>query len=334
MRSPTRRLKVLTALLAIPLSLAACTSSASDGNGSGTGGAVNAGSAGGAGKYGYKFAVVTHGGAGDTFWDVVKKGALKAGSDEGVNVDYQSDGDPAKQSQLIDAAVQQKVDGLVVSMANPDALKASIEKAVAAGIPVITINSGQDQSAKFGALAHVGQDETIAGEGAGEKMKAAGVTNALCVIQEAGNVGLEQRCQGFKQGLGGTVTNLQVNNTDPAGAQSTIKAKLAADSTINGVLTLGPVIGAAAIPAVKGTSVKLATFDLNADVTRAIVAGDVLFAVDQQQFVQGYLPIVMLTLYKSNLNTIGGGHPVLTGPGFVTKDNADRVLKLAGAGTR
>ena len=93
------------------------------------------GSSGGSGKYGYKIAVVTHGGAGDTFWDVVKKGALQAGKDEGDNVTYQSDGDPAKQSQLIDAAVQQKVDGLVVSMANPDALKASIEKAVAAGIP-------------------------------------------------------------------------------------------------------------------------------------------------------------------------------------------------------
>jgi simple sugar transport system substrate-binding protein len=324
----TRKKKLLALGLALPLALAACTSS--------SGGSKTSSSAGsgGSGKYGYKIAVVTHGGAGDTFWDVVKKGALQAGKDEGDNVTYQSDGDPAKQSQLIDAAVQQKVDGLVVSMANPDALKASIEKAVAAGIPVITINSGQDKSAEFGALAHVGQDETIAGEGAGEKMKAAGVTNALCVIQEAGNIGLEQRCAGFKQGLGGTVTNLQVDNKDPAGAQTTIKAKLAADTSVNGILTLGPVIGAAAIPAVKGTSVKLATFDLNADVTKAIAAGSVLFAVDQQQYVQGYLPIVMLTLYKSNLNTIGGGHPVLTGPGFVTKDNAEQVLKLAAAGTR
>jgi simple sugar transport system substrate-binding protein len=332
MSSPTRRIKVLTALLAASLALAACTSSGSGGDASGTSAAAGAG--GGAANYGYKFAVVTHGGVGDTFWDVVKKGALKAGTDEGVNVDYQSDGDPAKQSQLIDAAVQQKVDGLVVSMANPDALKASIEKAVAAGIPVITINGGQDKSAGFGALAHVGQDEMIAGEGAGERMKAAGVTNALCVIHEAGNVSLEQRCAGFKQGLGGTVTNVQVSVTDPAGAQSTIKAKLAADKSINGVLTTGPVIGAAAISAVKGSGAKLATFDLNADVTNGIIAGDVLFAVDQQQYVQGYLPIVMLTLFKSNLNTIGGGHPVLTGPGFVTKDNAAQVLKLAGAGTR
>jgi simple sugar transport system substrate-binding protein len=323
----TRKRKLLALGLALPLALVACTSN-SKGNTSSNS------SSGGSGKYGYKIAVVTHAGAGDTFWDVVKKGALQAGKDEGDNVTYQADGDPAKQSQLIDAAVQQKVDGLVVSMANPDALKASIEKAVAAGIPVITINSGQAQSAEFGALAHVGQDETIAGEGAGEKMKAAGVTNALCVIQEAGNIGLEQRCAGFKQGLGGTVTNLQVDNKDPAGAQTTIKAKLAADKSINGILTLGPVIASAAIPDVKGTAVKLATFDLNADVTKAIAAGDVLFAVDQQQYVQGYLPIVMLTLYKSNLNTVGGGHPVLTGPGYVTKDNAEQVIKLSAAGTR
>jgi simple sugar transport system substrate-binding protein len=324
----TRKKKLLALGLALPLALAACTSS--------SGGSKTSSSAGsgGSGKYGYKIAVVTHGGAGDTFWDVVKKGALQAGKDEGDNVTYQSDGDPQKQSQLIDAAVNEKVDGLVVSMANPDALKDSITKAVAAGIPVITINSGQDRSAQFGALAHVGQDESIAGEGAGEKMKAAGVTKAICVIQEAGNVGLEQRCAGFKQGLGGTVENVQVQNADPTGAQSIIKAKLASDKSINGVLTLGPVIGAAALPAVKGTGVKIGTFDLNADVTKAIEAGDMLFAVDQQQYVQGYLPIVMLTLYKSNLNTIGGGHPVLTGPGFVTKENAAQVEKLAGAGTR
>ena len=333
---PRQTLKLLSLLVAMPLALAACTSSTTTTKkAAGNNTAVsNTKTAANGKSYGYKFAVVTHGGVGDTFWDVVKKGALKAGGDEGVQVDYQSDGDPAKQSQLIDAAVQQKVDGLVVSMANPDALKASITKAVAAGIPVITINGGQDRSVEFGAIAHVGQDESIAGEGAGEKMKAAGVTNALCVIHEAGNVGQEQRCAGFKKTLGGKVTNLQVSVTDPAGAQSTLKAKLAADPSIDGVLTLGPVIGAAAISVVKGSKVKLATFDLNADITKAVQAGDILFAIDQQQYVQGYLPIVLLTLYKSNLNTVGGGHPVLTGPGFVTKENAAQVLDLAAAGTR
>ena len=320
---------VIAAASAVLLLTAAC---------SGTGQQASAGStSGGSGQYGYKVAVVTHGAAGDTFWDVVKKGAEQAGSDMGDTVTYQdSGGDPAKQSQLIDAAVNQKVDGIVVSMANPDALKASVEKAVAAGIPVITINSGQARSAEFGALAHVGQDETIAGQGAGEKLKAAGVTHALCVIQEAGNIGLEQRCQGFAQGLGGQVDNLQVENTNPTGAQSTITSKLQSDPSINGVLTLGPVIGAVAIKAVgdSGSTAKLATFDLNGDVTQAIADGKMLFAVDQQQYTQGYLPIVMLTLYKANLNTIGGGQPVLTGPGYVTQDNAAQVKDLATQGTR
>lgn len=305
---------------------------------SGTGQAPPAASAGGgAGSYGYDFTVITHGAAGDTFWDVVKKGAEQAGTDEGVTVTYRdSNGDPARQSQLIDAAINEQSDGLVVSMANPDALRASIEKAVAAGIPVITINSGQDRSTEFGALAHVGQDESIAGQGAGEQMAAAGVTKALCVIQEAGNIGLEQRCAGFAQGLGGAVENLQVENSNPTGAQATIRAKLQSDPTIDGVLTLGPVIGAVAIRAVEesGSSAQLATFDLNGDVTRAIAEGAMLFAVDQQQYTQGYLPIVMLTLYKANLNTIGGGRPVLTGPGFVTRENAAQVQDLATQGTR
>ncbi|MDQ1619364.1 MAG: simple sugar transport system substrate-binding protein [Actinomycetota bacterium] len=330
------RKRLFAALMVAPLALVGCTSDSNGGNSSSDSTKAASAGSGGSGTYGYNFAVVTHGAAGDTFWDVVKKGSEQAGKDEGVKVKYQSDGDPAKQSQLIDAAVNQKVDGIVVSMANPDALKASIEKAVAADIPVITINSGQDKSAEFGALAHVGQDETIAGEGAGEKLKEAGVTHLMCVIQEAGNVGLEQRCAGAKSTLGGKVDNVQVQNSDPAGAQATIKAKLQQDTSIDGVLTLGPVIGSAAIKALSdaGSDAKIATFDLNADVTKAIADGKMLFAVDQQQYVQGYLPIVMLTLYKANLNTIGGGHPVLTGPGFVTKDNAAKVQDLAKAGTR
>lgn len=321
---------VIVAASAVLLFAAGCS-------GTGQQAPASTGGGGGTAKYGYKIAVVTHGAAGDTFWDVVKKGAEKAGGDLGDTVTYQdSGGDPAKQSQLIDAAVNQKVDGIVVSMANPDALKASIGKAVTAGIPVITINSGQDKSKEFGALAHVGQDETIAGRGAGAQLKAAGVTRALCVIQEAGNIGLEQRCAGLREGLGGQVDNLQVENSNPSGAQSTIKSKLQSDPSINGVLTLGPVIGAVAIKAVgeAGSQAKLATFDLNGEVTQAIADGKMLFAVDQQQYTQGYLPIVMLTLYKANLNTVGGGQPVLTGPGYVTKDTAAKVKDLATQGTR
>jgi simple sugar transport system substrate-binding protein len=285
---------------------------------------------------GEKFAIITHGSAGDAFWDVVKKGAEQAGEDLGVGVSYQSSGDAAQQADLINAAVAGKAQGIVVSMANPDALAEPIKKAIAAGIPVITINSGAAKSAELGALAHVGQDESIAGEGAGKRLAGAGVKKLLCVLHEAGNVGLEQRCAGAKKTLGGTVTNLQVDISNVAEAQTTISSKLQADKSIDGVLALNPAIGIAAADAVAaaGSKAKVATFDLSGDVVDAIGAGKVLFAVDQQQYLQGYLPITMLHLFVANANTVGGGHPVLTGPGFVTQENAAKVKDLAAKGTR
>jgi simple sugar transport system substrate-binding protein len=282
-------------------------------------------------------AVVTHGGVGDAFWDVVKNGAEQAGEDLGVSVTYQSDGDAAAQAGLIDTAVSQAVSGLVVSMANPDALQESIENAVAAGIPVITINSGEDRSREFGAIAHVGQTETVAGQGAGEQLAAAGVTKLLCVIHEEGNVGLEQRCAGAAETLGGEVENFQVPGTaDIPGTTEQLTAKLQSDTSINGVLTLNAAIGIAARDAVaaSGSQAQVATFDLNADAVAAIEAAELLFAVDQQQYLQGYLPVVFLYLNITNANTVGGGLPVLTGPGFVTQENAAQVAELAAGGTR
>ncbi len=283
-----------------------------------------------------RVAVISHGTAGDAFWNVVKNGATDAGKQLGVTVDYNSDGDPGRQATLVDNAVSQKVGGIVVSMANPDALRTSIEKAVAAGIPVITINSGGDKSASFGALAHVGQEESVAGEEAGRKLKAAGKTKLLCVIHEAGNVGLNQRCDGAKAGFGGGVTNLQVDINNPTDVESRIKGALQTDPSVDAVLALNPQIATSSVNAVKGASAKasVATFDLNADVTTAIKAGDILFAVDQQQYEQGYLPVVMLKLYRDNANTVGGGKPVLTGPGFVEKSNVDKVAEYAKRGTR
>lgn len=283
-----------------------------------------------------KVAVITHGTAGDAFWSVVKVGAEDAGKQLGVGVTYNSDGDPGAQAKLIDNAVSQKVGGIVVSMANPDALKTSIEAAVSAGIPVITINSGSAKSVEFKALAHVGQEESIAGEEAGKKLKAAGKTKLLCVIHEAGNTGLNQRCDGARSGFGGTVENLQVDISNPTDIEARIKGKLQSDTSIDGVLALNPQVAVNAASAAKGAGSKaqVATFDLNADVVNSIKAGDVLFAVDQQQYEQGYLPIVMLKLFRDNANTLGGGKPVLTGPGFVDKSNVDKVAEYAKNGKR
>ncbi|HET9142353.1 sugar ABC transporter substrate-binding protein [Actinophytocola sp.] len=282
-----------------------------------------------------KIAVITHGGSGDAFWSVVKNGAEAAGKDLGVTVNYSSDGDPGAQAKLIDNAVAQKVGGLVVSMANPDALQTAIQNAVKAGIPVITINSGSAKSKQFGAMSHVGQEESIAGEQAGAKLKEAGKTKLLCVIHEAGNIGLTERCDGAKRGFG-AVQTLQVDLNNPADVESRIKGALQADASIDAVLSLNPQVGVLAVNAAKGAGGKaqIATFDLNGDVAAAIKAGDILFAVDQQQYEQGYLPVVMIKLFVDNANTVGGGSPVLTGPGFVDKSNVDKVAEYAQRGTR
>ncbi|MGY1622573.1 substrate-binding domain-containing protein [Geodermatophilus sp. SYSU D00965] len=316
-----QRLLALTSSLL----LAACTT-----GGSGAGGA------GGGADGDRTVAVVTHGSAGDAFWDVVRNGAEAAGRDLGVSVDYRGDGDPQRQAQLLDAAVNQQVDGIVVSMANPDALRDSVEAAVAAGVPVVTINSGGDRSAEFGAIGHVGQDETVAGRGAGERLAADGRRNVLCVLHEVGNTGLEQRCAGAAEGLGAALTPVQVDVGDLQAAQSAITAQLQSDPTVDGVLTLNSAVAAVAVAAVSdaGSAAEVATFDLNEDVLRGIQAGDVAFAVDQQPYEQGYLPIVMLRLYAENLNTVGGGRPVLTGPGIVDATNVDAIAELAEAGTR
>jgi simple sugar transport system substrate-binding protein len=283
------------------------------------------------------FAMVTHSDEG-SFWSVVKKGAQQAAKDEGVKLIWSpSNNDPQKEAQLIDAAISQKVDGLAVSVPNYDAIKDSLAKAKAAGIPIITLNSGVDQFKDIGAITHVGQTEEIAGEAAGQKLKAEGVKKVLCVIHEQNNIGLQQRCDGVKKGFGGGVTNVQVKGTaDINTSQTEMKSKLQSDKSVDGVIALNPDIGAAAVTAVKGASsnAKVATFDLSPAVIKDIQAGTVQFAVDQQQYLQGYLPIVFLKLYKQNANTVGGGLPVLTGPGFVDKSNVGTVAKLAEAGTR
>ncbi len=286
---------------------------------------------------GLTIAMVTHSDEG-SFWAVVKKGAEQAAQDEGVKLIWSpSNNDPQKEAQLIDAAVSQKVDGLAVSVPNASAIKGSLAKAKAAGIPIITLNSGADDFKALGAITHVGQTEKVAGVAAGQKLKAAGVTKVLCVIHEQNNIGLQQRCDGVKQGFGGDVENLNVKGTaDIATTQTEVRSKLQADKSFDGVIALNPDIASAVKSAIKGASsdAKLATFDLSPSLLKDIAAGNVLFAVDQQQYLQGYLPVVFLKLFRDNANTVGGGQAVLTGPGFVEKSNVATVQKLTEAGTR
>ena len=334
---------LIVALALAALVVAGCGGGNNKNNGGSGGGGGNAQTSGGSQDVnltqgsGLTIAMVTHSDEG-SFWSVVKKGAQAASKAEGVKLIWSpSNNDPQKEAQLIDAAVSQKVDGLAVSVPDASALRAPLAKAKQAGIPIVTLNSGATDSKALGAITHVGQDETIAGKAAGVRFKSAGVKKVLCIIHEQNNIGLEQRCAGVKQGFGANVTNLQVKGTaDIATTQTEIKSKLQADKSYDQVITLNPDIADAAKTAIKGagSSAKLATFDVNPGVIKDIQGGSVEFAVDQQQYLQGYLPIVFLKLYKENANTVGGGQPVLTGPGFVDKANVATVEKLAGQGTR
>ena len=329
--------KLIVLIVLLPLVLAAC------GGGSNTTTSSNTSSC-PASRANLKFYVITHGQASDPFWSVVKKGVDQAAHDMCVTALYESPTgttfDVVAMSHLIDTAVAAHPNGLVVSIPDPKALGPSIKAAVAAGIPVISINSGSEVAKSLGVLVHIGQTEEQAGIGGGERMGAAGVKHALCVNQEVGNAALELRCKGFKEGLamtGGTITEIGVNLSNPTQTQQTIQAALQHDSSIDGILTLGPTGATPAIRALQALNklgqIKLATFDLSSDVLNAIKNGQMLFAIDQQQYLQGYLPIVLLTLYSTNLNTIAND-VLQTGPGFVTSANVAQVIQLTAAGTR
>jgi simple sugar transport system substrate-binding protein len=333
------RTRTLAALAGAAIIVGACTAATPSGGATGGGldGALVK-------RSDIKIEIVTHGQAQDGFWGVVRNGVKAGASDMGVTANYSAPGtesDMPAMSALIDAAVAKKPTGLVVSIPNPEALSPSIQKAIAAGIPVVSMNSGSDVFKGLGILAHVGQTEYEAGLGAGERFKEAGVKNAVCFNQEVGNTALTLRCNGFFFGLTGSEDGevLTGSISDPAGMQSAIEAKLASDPTVDGILTLGPSVAGPALAAVTAsgkTGIHLATFDLSADVLTAIKDGKMDFAIDQQQFLQGYLPIVILTNYAEtrNLPTGNGQGLIMTGPGFVTADNAADVIALAAKGLR
>ena len=279
--------------------------------------------------------VVSHGQANDPFWSVAKNGVDSACKYMKIKCKYTAPGtfDMVEMAKLIDNAVSQKPKGIVITLPDAAALGKSVKAAIAAGIPVVSMNSGSDDFAKLGISAHVGQTEFEAGVGGGQKMKAAGGKKALCVNHEVGNVALDRRCAGFKKGFGGSVEILGTSN-DPTEIQKAVAAKLGGVDTI---LTLGAGLsGEAALKALKSAgkvgSIKLGTFDMSPDMLKAAAAGEVEFLIDQQQYLQGYLPIAIFAQYMRWGTMPAGG--VMTGPGFVTPDNASKVIKWAAQGYR
>jgi simple sugar transport system substrate-binding protein len=328
-RTPLR-LGVIAAAAA--LSLAACSSS-------GGKSATESSDAGGGAAAAKTMTIImiTHQAPGDTFWDRIRKGAEAAAAKDGVNFQYTNDPDATKQAQLIQAAIDKKPDGIAVTDPNTGALGDAIKKAVAAGIPVTMFNAGGDDALGLGAIGYFGQSEAEAGFAVGEKAKADGGSNILCVIQEQGQSQLEARCDGVAKGAAGSkVTRLYVNGRDDADVTTKIQASLTQDKTVNYVVTLGAQFALDAGKAVKsaGSSAKVGTFDTNEELVKAIQSKDVTFAVDQQPYLQGYLAVDSIWLFKKNGNTLGGGKSVATGPAFIDASNVEAVAGFAANGTR
>ncbi|MGI9598995.1 MAG: substrate-binding domain-containing protein [Acidimicrobiales bacterium] len=283
------------------------------------------------------FYMITHSDDGP-FWSVLKRGAEAAAEDVGVELVWQgSNNDAAVQAADIDAAVAAGANGIAASLPNVDAVRPGLEAAVAAGIPVYTINSGVNEYQGLGATTHVGQTEIIAGEGAGLRFNDAGATKILCGRQEPDNNALVERCDGLASTFSGEVVSEFMDlDADQAAQEAAINAALAADPDIDGFMGVGPVITMSGLRAADalGRDMAIGGFDITPELLDAIEAGDVLFTVDQQQYLQGYIPVILMYLEVTNSNTLGGGLPILTGPGFVTTDNATSVKALVEAGTR
>jgi simple sugar transport system substrate-binding protein len=285
---------------------------------------------------------VTHGQSADPFWSVVSNGARDAARDLGVHVQYQAPSrfDMVEMSNLIHSATAARPHGLVVSIPDAAALASAIRAAVDAGVPVISINSGADAYRELGVLAHVGQTEYEAGFAGGKRLASEGVRHALCVNHEVGNAAQDQRCRGLGDALtedGGLVTVLGVNLADPDDMQQRIANALRTDAGIDGMLALGPAGADAALAAVRATrpaDFAFGTFDLTSRVLEALRDGEMLFAIDQQQYLQGYMPVVMLVKYLETRTLPGGGEIIRTGPGFVTRDDAAAVIELTARGIR
>jgi simple sugar transport system substrate-binding protein len=321
-----RPLRVLAVVAAASAALAACSS-----QGGAQDQAPAAGGGGGGGGGGgpqLTIQMITHEQAGDTFWDKIRAGAEDAARNTGVTLQYSNNENGPEQATLVQNAIDARVSGIAVTLSNADAVIPVAKRAADAGIPVVVFNQGIDQYQEAGSKMYFGSDEALAGQTVGQRLAAGDPGGkTLCIIQAQGSVALETRCQGVKQAYPNT-ENLQVNGADLPSVQQTIQSKLAQDTSISNIVTLGAPIALAAqqAQAAAGTTAKIATFDLNQEAAQAIKDGAILFSVDQQPYVQGYMAVTSLYLNLTNGNDIGGGKATLTGPSIVDTTNIDQIL--------
>jgi simple sugar transport system substrate-binding protein len=361
MRRLSRTIGVVAALGVAALLVAACGSSSSSSANKSAGTTTSAVNIAASGKpcTGYKFALITHGDNG-SFWSVVYKGAKDAASDLGCTLTEtygsqqqgQAEPDDNAENAQIQDAINAKVNGMAVSDHDPSLMNPTLAKAAAAGIPVVLLNAGCDDTdiAASTAITCVGQPEQLAGQAAGAYFKKLGTTNVLCVIHQSGQ-NLLDRCNGIAMGLGVgsqcktgsapssgpgcTELTLSTPNaaSNPQQAIQQVTAYLQTHTGINAVMTLNNAIGTALVTSAPASKPKIATFDLNSGVQQDLTNGSMAFAIDQQQYLQGYLPIVFLYLYnKDHGQSVGGGTTVASGPLVVTKDNVSKVAAAIAAG--
>ena len=274
------------------------------------------------------------------FWDPVKNGAEAAAAELGITVDYQAAEESiGRMIILIDEAVASEPDGLIVSM-GIDEVKPSIAAATEAGIPVILVNQSPEVVAELGALTYIGEDPYAGGFGAGERLTDAGATHVLCISPGPDVPVLQARCQGTIDAMaasGGSAEVLPIDPANPDGIIDLISEALSADSSVDALLTMGSFLVPHALQSVDEAGllgeVLVASFDLSPESLEAVRDGDMLFAIDQQPYLQGYLPVVYLKLFIENLNT-PGSLMIQTGPNFVTAENAEEVIQLSAARTR
>tara|TARA_B100002049_G_C16072090_1_gene373322 strand:- start:198 stop:1160 length:963 start_codon:yes stop_codon:yes gene_type:complete len=285
---------------------------------------------------GEKFVLVSHAPDSDSWWNTIKNAIGIAGDQMGVSVDYRNPttGDLADMARIVEQAAASNPDGIIVTIADYDVLKGPITSAIAKGIPVVTINSGtREQSEMLGALAHIGQPEYDAGFGAGKRAKAAGVTKFLCVNHFFTNPVSVDRCQGYADALGVDLGNQMIDSgQDPTEIKNKVMAHLRSHPDTDAILTLGPTSAHPTLSALddigRSGDIYFGTFDLSGEIAAAVKSGVISFAIDQQPYLQGYLPVVFLT----NLSRYGvwPSGAINSGPGFITKSNISLVEKYAG----
>ncbi len=285
---------------------------------------------------GERFVLISHAPDSDSWWNVIKNAISVAGKQMDVTVEYRNPptGDLADMARIVEQATASSPDGIIVTIADFDVLKGPVTAAVDQGIPVITINSGTaEQSKALGALMHIGQPEYAAGFGAGERAKAKGVKSFLCVNHYITNPASVERCQGFADAIGADMASSMIDSgQDPAEIKNKVLAFLSANPETDAILTLGPTSALPTLAALDEASLSgeiyFGTFDLSPEIAAAIKDGIIAFAIDQQPYLQGYLPVVLLTNYV-RYGVIPSGN-INSGPGFITKDNISKVEKYAG----